>query len=128
MESTTIKTSVKKQHGLFTGYATVYSDGQRLWSQSARTLRTTRRDAEIDAAALAQEIGERNNTRLINAIHAAAALGTAAFNAGKQSIPRHDAQLMELIGQQGQQFGDSIALLDAWSQAWHAANVAAPVC
>ena len=59
------------------------------------------------------------------AIATAAVLGTIAFNEGKTAIPYHDKNLIELIREYSTKMGDSIPLLKAWSQSWHAANLAA---
>ena len=50
----------------------------------------------------------------------AAILGTRAFNSGKKSIPCLDVDLMKLLETPGI---DTLVALDAWSAAWHAANI-----
>ena len=55
-----------------------------------------------------------------NAIIQASILGTIAFNSGKKSIPVLDKELMEMLEIDGI---DTIAVLTAWSNAWHAANL-----
>ncbi len=59
----------------------------------------------------------------------ASVLGTAAFSEGRKAIPALDRGLMGLIGRipAGAPMGSSIPLLEAWSRAWHAANLAALV-
>lgn len=51
----------------------------------------------------------------------AADLGRKAFFEGKKSVPAHDKDLMELM--RGNKVGEGIAVLDAWANAWHRANL-----
>ena len=44
----------------YTGYAEVYAEGGKKWSQSTRIVRLTREDARHDAQLLASEIAEQN--------------------------------------------------------------------
>lgn len=65
------------------------------------------------------------NTQILQA----ATYGTMAFNAGKTATPCHDRNLMEMlkgrsIGEKREEEATSIELMDAWSKAWHAANMA----
>jgi hypothetical protein len=50
----------------------------------------------------------------------AEALGKAAFEAGKKSVPALDVELMKMV--KGP-IGSSIPLLKAWSKGWHEANL-----
>lgn len=59
------------------------------------------------------------------AIATAAVLGTIAFKEGKTATPCHDKNLMELIREYSTEMGAAIPLMKAWSQSWHAANLAA---
>lgn len=43
------------------------------------------------------------------------------------AVPRCDPALMQLLRENADGPGISIPLLDAWSRAWHAANIEAPV-
>lgn len=54
----------------------------------------------------------------------AAALGTAAFAAGKKRVPASDSALRILIGAHD---GHAMEIMTAWTRAWDAANLAAPV-
>jgi hypothetical protein len=59
----------------------------------------------------------------INPIHKAAALGRIAFEEGRMSVPALDPALCEML----KGCPCILAVLEAWSRAWHAANLAAPV-
>ena len=52
-------------------------------------------------------------------------LGTKAFHEGKQRVPATDKALMDLIKESGE--GSAMPLMKAWTHAWDAANLAAPV-
>lgn len=52
----------------------------------------------------------------------ASKLGRQAHANGKKCIPALDANFAPLL--KGAAAGDAIALLDAWLEAWHAANIA----
>lgn len=54
------------------------------------------------------------------AILHASVLGTIAFNSGKKSIPVLDKDFMTLLETPEV---DTLAALNAWSAAWHAANL-----
>jgi len=65
-------------------------------------------------------------------LFAAAALGTAAYRAGRPCTPAHDPALMAMLV--GREVGvtppgeaPTTALLDAWLWAWTAANISQPV-
>ena len=58
-------------------------------------------------------------------ILAASALGTAAFKAGKPATPCLDRELRKLLA--GNEIGEGLSILNAWSSAWHVANVRHPV-
>lgn len=62
-------------------------------------------------------------------IEEAARLGEAAFEAGKKPVPAMDRGLGRLLEKhRGEmQFGESLPLLEAWSDAWTRANLRAPV-
>jgi hypothetical protein len=58
----------------------------------------------------------------------ASVLGTIAFNAGKKCVPAWDKDLMQMlsgrmIGQAPAGEASSVAILKAWSDAWHNANL-----
>lgn len=65
--------------------------------------------------------------RVAAAIKAASAAGRAAFERGAMAVPRCDPALMQILRENADGPGISIPLLDAWSRAWHAANIEAPV-
>ncbi len=71
----------------------------------------------------------RHITRMTTneAIAAAAVLGTIAHNEGKTSTPAHDKNLINLVAENSTGMGWSIPILKAWSQSWHAANLAKTV-
>lgn len=54
-------------------------------------------------------------------------LGAAAFASGLSATPAHDAALMPLMSGIQPGTGDAVKILDAWTHAWTAANLAAPV-
>lgn len=64
-------------------------------------------------------------------IRAALAFGTAAFHAGKSSVPAFDSELWAMVS--GRKIGEAppgeaatVSILEAWSGAWHAASIAEP--
>ena len=59
----------------------------------------------------------------------AAKLGTEAFEKGLKAVPMHDPSLQRLIKDAGVIVGSETwsEMVDAWSKAWHKANLAAPV-
>ncbi len=62
----------------------------------------------------------------------AALLGTAAFNESRKCVPAHDSTLLEMfvgrdVGITPAGEASTVAILKAWSKAWHDANLAAPV-
>jgi len=59
-------------------------------------------------------------------IEQARALGRAAFDRGVKAVPALDPELMKLVPERPDAEG-RVALYAAWSKAWHAANLAAPV-
>jgi hypothetical protein len=61
----------------------------------------------------------------MNEIEQASKLGAAAFARGVKSAPCLDAELLKLIPGQGPD--KTIAILAAWSKAWHAANLSLAV-
>lgn len=65
--------------------------------------------------------------KLGGALKAASAAGKAAFERGAKAIPIHDPALMQILRENPGEMGACIPFLDAWSKAWHSANVAAPV-
>ncbi len=56
----------------------------------------------------------------------AAELGRRAFERGANSVPAHDPELTELIKGKGISKA-TITLLESWSDAWHKANIEAPI-
>lgn len=60
----------------------------------------------------------------IDKVAQAAALGAQAFADGKSSVPAQSVELAELMRGEG---NGVLPLLTAYSDAWHAANMAAPV-
>jgi hypothetical protein len=59
------------------------------------------------------------------AILAAAVLGTIAFNEGRKATPCQDKALMEIIAnRENKEWGSTLPIMKAWSDAWHAANLA----
>jgi hypothetical protein len=81
--------------------------------------------ADTDPAAVPGTAAHRD--RVAAAIRAASAAGRAAFERGAMAVPRCDPALMQLLRENADDPGISIPLLDAWSRAWHAANIEAPV-
>ena len=60
-----------------------------------------------------------------SAINVASALGATAFHDGRSCDPIEDTELLKIIGQNcNNKTGNSIPLVDAWTSAWHAANLA----
>ena len=60
-----------------------------------------------------------------SAINAASSLGATAFHDGRSCDPIEDTELLKIIGQNcNNKTGDSIPLVDAWTAAWHVANLA----
>lgn len=55
-------------------------------------------------------------------IFTAAVLGTIAHKNGYAAIPCQDTELMKMMS--GKQVGEGLPLLDAWTKAWHDANLA----
>lgn len=64
---------------------------------------------------------------MMNAIEQAAEMGRSAFARGIKSAPVLDHDFNTFLFANAKQPGEALPLLEAWSQAWHAANLAAPV-
>lgn len=58
-----------------------------------------------------------------NKIVAAAVYGTMAFNAGMKRIPALDKNIKALLV--GNEIGDGLPILKAWTKAWDDANLCA---
>lgn len=59
------------------------------------------------------------------AILTAAVLGTKAFKKSRVCVPAHDPELMKVIAShEKKEMGASIPILKAWTDSWHAANLA----
>lgn len=63
-----------------------------------------------------------NKTECKDPVGEARKLGKAAFERGDSSVPAHDPELTKLLKGNG-----VLPVLEAWTEAWHQANVAAPV-
>ena len=64
------------------------------------------------------------NQTTASLILAAATLGTIAFESGRKAVPCRDSNLMDLIPL-AEKNNATLAVLNAWSKAWHAANLSA---
>ena len=64
------------------------------------------------------------NQTTASLILAAATLGTIAFESGRKAVPCQDSKLMNLIPQ-AEKENATLAILKAWSKAWHDANLSA---
>lgn len=60
-------------------------------------------------------------------VKAAGELGKKAFENGLMATPIRDPELRKLTVCPDPGMDNTIKILDAWSKAWHAANLAAPV-
>jgi hypothetical protein len=68
----------------------------------------------------------RNETLITERCKAAAELGKKAFEDGKMAIPALDPNLMQHI--RGFNIGEGgLEVITAWADAWHKANIEAPV-
>ncbi len=83
----------------------------------------TKAEATIRARALLRWARERRAALDRAPLDRAAELGRAAFARGAPAASCQDAEFCAML--EGLKVGEGLALLKAWSAAWHAANVAA---